>query len=144
MFKGGKWGGGREAQEGGDVYTDGWTMLIVKQKPTQYCKEIILQLKINFKKSNNLCFNYSFLFPNKYFSNAYYVTVMRLHVQMKYSLCQHLPREKKRKLLKSFLFSFKSFKLLRAYLKACNDLLERNLCVLKSLFCSLYSWFLPH
>ena len=41
-------GGGREVQEQGDVYiylwpihVDGW------QKPTQYCKAIILQLKIN-------------------------------------------------------------------------------------------------
>jgi len=40
-------GGGREAQEGGDV----WLIHIdVWQKPTQYYKATILQLKRNYKK----------------------------------------------------------------------------------------------
>ena len=51
-------GGGREFQEGGDMcvfmnvlmHIDAW------QKPTQYCKAIILQLKINkfFKMFSSL------------------------------------------------------------------------------------------
>ena len=42
-------GGGREAQEGGNIHiptlicVDGW------QKPIQHCKAIIPQLKTNFK-----------------------------------------------------------------------------------------------
>ena len=45
-----RWDGvgiGREAQEGGDICTpvaDSWCRM---QKPTQYCKAIILQLKIS-------------------------------------------------------------------------------------------------
>ena len=39
-------GGGR-----GHKYTNGWFM--TRQKPTQYCKAIILQLKINFKTKTN-------------------------------------------------------------------------------------------
>ena len=39
-------GGGREVQEGGDIYL--WMIHVdVWRKPTQYCKAIILQLKIN-------------------------------------------------------------------------------------------------
>ena len=38
-------GGGREVQEGGDILTP---MADVWQKPTQYCKAVILQVKINF------------------------------------------------------------------------------------------------
>ena len=44
-------GGGREVQEGGThvylwlIHVDGW------QKPTQHGKAIILQLKINLKKT---------------------------------------------------------------------------------------------
>ena len=39
-------GGGREVQEGGDIYL--WMIHVdVWWKPTQYCKAIILQLKIN-------------------------------------------------------------------------------------------------
>ena len=34
-------GGGREVQEGGNIHVDVW------QKPTQYCKAIIFQLKKN-------------------------------------------------------------------------------------------------
>ena len=39
--------GGREVQEGGDIYicTYGRFMLMYGKKPTQYCKAIILQLK---------------------------------------------------------------------------------------------------
>ena len=50
-------GGGKEAQEGG-TYVYLWLIHVdVWQKPTEYCKEIILQLKINLKNStyrNNL------------------------------------------------------------------------------------------
>ena len=39
-------GGGREVQDGGDIYL--WMIHVdVWRKPTQYCKAIILQLKIN-------------------------------------------------------------------------------------------------
>ena len=47
-------GGGREVQEGGThvylwlIHVDGW------QKPTQYCKAIILQLEIKFFKKLTL------------------------------------------------------------------------------------------
>ena len=34
----------------GHMYASGWFMLMVWQKPAQYCKTVILQLKINFKK----------------------------------------------------------------------------------------------
>ena len=34
--------GGREPQEGGDMI-----LKVVQQKPTQHCKAVILQLKIN-------------------------------------------------------------------------------------------------
>ena len=39
-------GGGREAQEGGDICMPVADHVDVWQKPTQYCKAIILQLKI--------------------------------------------------------------------------------------------------
>ena len=39
-------GGGREAQEGGDVLYLWLIHVNIWQKPTQYCKAIILQLKI--------------------------------------------------------------------------------------------------
>ena len=43
-------GGGWEVQEGG-TYVYQWLIHVdVWQKPTQYCKPIILQLKISFKK----------------------------------------------------------------------------------------------
>ena len=38
-------GGGRDVQEGGDILTP---MADVWQKPTQYCKAVILQVKINY------------------------------------------------------------------------------------------------
>ena len=41
--------------EGTRVYL--WLIhVIVRQKPTQHCKAIILQLKINFKKDSDFCF----------------------------------------------------------------------------------------
>ena len=45
-------GGGREVQEGKDICIPMADSCNVWQKPTQYCKEIILHLKINkkFKK----------------------------------------------------------------------------------------------
>ena len=44
-------GGGREVQEGGDIqYTCGWFHVDTWQKPTQYWRAIILQLKKNFLK----------------------------------------------------------------------------------------------
>ena len=51
-------GGGREAQEGGDIYiliADSYKYIyiliaVVQQKPAQHRKAIILQLKIKFKK----------------------------------------------------------------------------------------------
>ena len=56
-----RWNGGREGkevQEGGEIciyiYTQLWLILVdVWQRPIQYCKAIILQLKINFKKLKN-------------------------------------------------------------------------------------------
>ena len=39
-------GGGKQIQEGGDILIH----VSVWQNPIQYCKAIILQLKINFKK----------------------------------------------------------------------------------------------
>ena len=41
---GGRWEGGSRGR--GHIYTYGWFMLM-NQKPTQYCKAIIHQLKIN-------------------------------------------------------------------------------------------------
>ena len=42
--------GGREAQERGDTCIYPWlTHVDVWQKTTQYCKAIIIQLKINYK-----------------------------------------------------------------------------------------------
>ena len=41
----GREGGGKEAQEGGDVYTYGWSMLMFDRNQHRYCKAIILQLK---------------------------------------------------------------------------------------------------
>ena len=39
-------GGGRKVLEGGDIYL--WLIhVVVWQKPTQYCKAIILQLKLS-------------------------------------------------------------------------------------------------
>ena len=41
-------GGGRDIQEGGYIYIYLWLIHVdVWQKPTQYCKAIIFQLKIN-------------------------------------------------------------------------------------------------
>ena len=40
-------GGGREVQEGGDIHIPRLIQVDVWQKPTQYCKAIFLQLKIN-------------------------------------------------------------------------------------------------
>ena len=41
--------------EGTRVYL--WLIhVVVWQKPTQHCKAIILQLKINFKKDSDFCF----------------------------------------------------------------------------------------
>ena len=45
-----KVGGGREVQKGGDIYNLWLIHVDVWQKPTQHCKAIILQLKINVKK----------------------------------------------------------------------------------------------
>ena len=48
-----EWGGMWEEGSGwgGYMYTCGWFMLMYDKKPSQYCKVIILQLKlINFKK----------------------------------------------------------------------------------------------
>ena len=45
-------GGGRQVQEGGGIYIYIYLLMIhvdVWQKPTPYCKAIILQLKLNFK-----------------------------------------------------------------------------------------------
>ena len=42
--------GGREVQKGGDIYNLWLIHVDVWQKPTQHCKAIILQLKINVKK----------------------------------------------------------------------------------------------
>ena len=61
-------GGGREVQEGG-TYVNLWLIPVdVWQKPTQYCKAITLQLKINNKSFNStphaipaLCFTAEFL-----------------------------------------------------------------------------------
>ena len=40
--------GGTEVQEGGDIYIYlGLVHVVMWQKPTQHCKAIILQLKIN-------------------------------------------------------------------------------------------------
>ena len=45
---------GEVGQEGGSrgwgTYAYSWLIPVVWQKPTQYCKAIILQLKIKFKK----------------------------------------------------------------------------------------------
>ena len=38
-------GGGREAQEGGDIYAYLQVIHVVWKKPIQYCKVVILQLK---------------------------------------------------------------------------------------------------
>ena len=43
-------GGGRELQEGGDLCILWLIHVDVRQKPTQHCKAIILQLKINKKR----------------------------------------------------------------------------------------------
>jgi len=43
-------GGWGEVSEGGDTCLLWLTHVVVWQKPTQYCKAIILQLKINFLK----------------------------------------------------------------------------------------------
>ena len=46
-----RWGDGRDVQEEGvSVYLH-LIHVDVRQKPTQHCKAIILQLKINFKKT---------------------------------------------------------------------------------------------
>ena len=42
--------GGRFKGKGGRTYTHGWFMLMCGKKSIQYCKAIILQLKINLKK----------------------------------------------------------------------------------------------
>jgi len=43
-------GGRREVQEGGNIYIYLWLIHVdVWQKPTQYCKAIILELKIKNK-----------------------------------------------------------------------------------------------
>ena len=47
-----KAGGGMETQEGGDICILKLIHVVVQQKPTQHCKAIILQLKINFKNRN--------------------------------------------------------------------------------------------
>ena len=44
----GRWEGASRGT--GHMYASGWFMLMVWQKPAQYCKTVILQLKINFKK----------------------------------------------------------------------------------------------
>ena len=62
-----RWGGGREVQEGGDIYL--WLIrFVVWQKPAQHFKAIILQLKNKQKKeaSRNehfLSFSPQFIFP---------------------------------------------------------------------------------
>ena len=43
-------GGGREAQEGGDIRL---IRVAEWQKPRQYCKAIVLQLKIDFRNGWN-------------------------------------------------------------------------------------------
>ena len=44
-------GVGKKVQEGGDIYIYLWLIHVdVWQKPTQYCKTIILQLKKIFEK----------------------------------------------------------------------------------------------
>ena len=63
--KGVRWGGRweRVSRGRGHLYTCGWFHVDVCQKPTQYCKAIILQLKINtyFKLTNYFLKNQ--LFP---------------------------------------------------------------------------------
>jgi len=45
-------GGAEEGLAGGrGIYVSLWLICTVHQKPTQHCKVIILQLKINLKKS---------------------------------------------------------------------------------------------
>ena len=44
-LKGFDGGGGREAQQGGDVCVPIADLCFCKQKPTQHCKAIILQFK---------------------------------------------------------------------------------------------------
>ena len=71
--RGVRWGAGREAPEGGDIcilISDYCCM----QKPTQYCKAIILQLNIKIKKnrttmsSSNPIFGYIYQWKqNQYF-----------------------------------------------------------------------------
>jgi len=59
-------GGGREAQEGGDV----WLIHIdVWQKPTQYYKATILQLKRNYKKE--YCSVLYFIIHSQQFQDNY-------------------------------------------------------------------------
>ena len=48
--------GGREDQKGGDIVYLTLLHIVVRQKPTQHCKAIILQLKINFKKVRKLSY----------------------------------------------------------------------------------------
>ena len=48
--------GGRFKREGTYIYTHLWLIRVdIWQKPTQHCKVIILQLKINFKKRKTVC-----------------------------------------------------------------------------------------
>ena len=68
-MRGGMGGGGREVQEGGDIcmYTYLWLIhLDVWQKPTQYYKADILQLKINFKEKQGF-FSFPITFGTFFF-----------------------------------------------------------------------------
>ena len=56
------WGGvgvGREGQEAEDACASMVSHVDVQQKPTQYCKAIILQLKINTFLKDNKTISYS-------------------------------------------------------------------------------------
>ena len=52
--------GGRFLEEGTKMYTYGLIHIDVWHKPTQYCKAIILQLKINKLKNKNKTKNIMF------------------------------------------------------------------------------------
>ena len=54
--------GGKEAQEGGDIWIHKMIHFVIQQKLTQHCKAMILQLK---KKKNrkNFGLDENFLFP---------------------------------------------------------------------------------
>ena len=63
-------GGGRETQEGGDMYVYLWLIhLAVWQKPRQHCKSNILQLKK--KKKPGLGLAWQFLCFSQFGANLY-------------------------------------------------------------------------